>query len=94
MSSEEYQKLELDILKDAFRRMSKCCIEKCLFSNYIEPYLSKGEDMCLKRCVSKYMELHSRIGEQMNNIEIEEQKMRGTYPNTDLKTSNNIINKK
>lgn len=47
------------------RRMQTSCQEKCVPPKYHEAELSKGEAVCLDRCVAKYMEMHDKIGKKL-----------------------------
>uniref|UniRef100_A0A183C2Q8 Mitochondrial import inner membrane translocase subunit n=1 Tax=Globodera pallida TaxID=36090 RepID=A0A183C2Q8_GLOPA len=54
--------LEIEMMTDMYRRMTKSCQEKCVDTHYREAELSKGESVCLDRCVSKYLDVHDRLG--------------------------------
>ena len=42
-------------------QVSSIC-KKCISPKYREAELQKGEAVCIDRCVSKYLEIHERIG--------------------------------
>lgn len=42
--------------------MTNGCQQKCISSHYKEGDLSKGEAVCLDRCVAKYLDIHERLG--------------------------------
>jgi len=48
--------------------MTKSCQEKCVPSHYRESDLTKGEAVCLDRCVSKYLEVHDKIGKILTQM--------------------------
>ena len=52
------------ILRLSYRyaRLTSACHKKCISTKYREPDLMKGEAVCVDRCVSKYLEIHERIG--------------------------------
>jgi import inner membrane translocase subunit TIM10 len=39
---------------------------------YKEADLSKGEAVCLDRCVAKYMEIHDRIGKKLTDVSLQD----------------------
>ena len=48
--------------------MSSSCQKKCIPPKYREAELTKGEAVCLDRCVAKYMEIHDRIGRKLTSL--------------------------
>ena len=46
-------------------RLSRSCHTKCIPPKYHEGELTKGEAICLDRCVAKFMEVHDRIGKKL-----------------------------
>ena len=63
---------ELTCCFDEFR-MSATCQKKCVPPKHKESELSKGESVCLDRCVAKYMEIHDRIGKKLTSITMGDQ---------------------
>lgn len=53
--------------------MSNVCQKKCVPPRYGEGDLSKGESVCLDRCVAKYMEIHDRIGKKLTTVSMQDQ---------------------
>lgn len=53
--------------------MSKICQQKCISGKYGDSELSKGEGVCIDRCVAKYLELHERIGKRLQNATMQDQ---------------------
>lgn len=49
-------------------RLSKTCHKKCIPPKYHEGDLSKGEAICLDRCVAKFMEVHDRVGKKLTSM--------------------------
>lgn len=47
--------------------MSAACQKKCVPPKYNDNELSKGESVCIDRCVAKYLEVHERIGKKLTN---------------------------
>jgi hypothetical protein len=45
--------LEMEMMSDMYRRMTNACQQKCVASHYKEGDLTKGEAVCLDRCVAK-----------------------------------------
>ncbi|VDN60249.1 unnamed protein product [Dracunculus medinensis] len=53
--------VEMEMMSDLFKRLSNSCHQK-------EAELTKGETVCLDRCVSKFMDLHQRLGQKLTAI--------------------------
>lgn len=45
--------------------MTSACQKKCVPSRYNDSELTKGESVCIDRCVAKYMDVHDRIGKKL-----------------------------
>ncbi|KAL3124115.1 hypothetical protein niasHT_004704 [Heterodera trifolii] len=60
--------LEIEMMTDMYRRMTKSCQEKCVDTHYREADFTKGESVCLDRCVSKYLEVHDRLGKLLTQM--------------------------
>lgn len=62
--------------------MTNACKTKCVPPKYKESDLSKGEGVCLDRCVAKYMEIHERVGKKLSSATMQNQeaaqKLQGT----------------
>ena len=54
-------------------RLSKACHKKCIPPKYHEGDLSKGEAICVDRCVAKFMEVHDRVGKKLTNMYTQDQ---------------------
>lgn len=54
---------ELDMISDMFNRLVDSCHEKCITQKYSDAALNKGESLCLDRCVAKYFEVNTKVGE-------------------------------
>ena len=48
--------------------MTSSCHKKCINTTYKEGALSKGEAVCIDRCVAKYLDIHERIGKHLTQI--------------------------
>jgi import inner membrane translocase subunit TIM10 len=48
--------------------MTNACQKKCIPPKYNDSDLSKGESVCLDRCVSKYLEMHDNIGKKLTSM--------------------------
>ena len=59
----EAAEAELDMVSDMFNRLVDSCHEKCITQKYNEGELNKGESLCLDRCVAKYFEVNTKVGE-------------------------------
>lgn len=49
-------------------------MKRCLVSNSNEPNLSSGETVCINRCVGKFFEVHSVVGEKIQEMTLAEQR--------------------
>lgn len=57
--------MEISIITDMFQRMNSACMKKCVSPRYRDPDISKGESVCIDRCVAKFVDVHSRIGKKV-----------------------------
>ena len=48
--------------------MTDVCHRKCVPPKYKDSELSKGESICLDRCVAKYFDVFDRIGKKLTSI--------------------------
>ncbi len=48
--------------------MTNACQKKCIPPKYHENDLTKGESICIDRCVNKYFEIHDRVGKKLTAI--------------------------
>ncbi|KAJ7169662.1 Tim10/DDP family zinc finger-domain-containing protein [Mycena filopes] len=55
---------EMDTVTDLFNRMVSSCQSKCI-TRYAEADLNKGETVCIDRCVAKYHEVYSKVGDKL-----------------------------
>jgi len=65
--------LEIEMMADMYNKMASVCQKKCIPPRYSEGDLSKGEAVCLDRCVAKYMEIHDRIGKKLTAVSMQDQ---------------------
>lgn len=54
---------ELDMVTDMFNKLVDSCYTKCIEKSYAEGVVNKGEALCLDRCVAKYFEVNTKVGE-------------------------------
>lgn len=55
---------ELDMVTDMFNRLVDSCHKKCVDTGkYTEGELNKQESLCLDRCVAKYFDVNTKVGE-------------------------------
>ncbi|KXS16896.1 putative mitochondrial intermembrane space translocase subunit Tim10 [Gonapodya prolifera JEL478] len=57
---------ELDMITDLFNRIVETCYRKCIPAPYQDGELTKGESVCIDRCVSKYFETNAKVGGKMS----------------------------
>jgi len=56
---------EVELVTDVFNRIVSSCHSKCISQRYLEGDLSKGESVCIDRCVSKFFDANKKIGEKL-----------------------------
>ena len=52
-------------------RLTSTCFKKCIPTRFHDGDLTKGETVCIDRCVAKYMEIHEEVGKKL--IELQQQ---------------------
>lgn len=65
--------MEISIITDMFQRMNSSCMKKCISPKYRDPDLSKGESVCIDRCVAKFVDVHTRIGKKVADYTLADQ---------------------
>jgi import inner membrane translocase subunit TIM10 len=60
--------LEMEMMVDMYNRMVSACHKKCIPPKYRDNDLSKGESVCLDRCVQKYLDVHDKIGKKLTSM--------------------------
>ncbi|XP_076635553.1 translocase of inner membrane 10 [Colletes latitarsis] len=65
------QELEIEMMSDMYTRMTSACHRKCIPPKYLESELTKGESICLDRCIAKYLDVHERIGKKFTQISMQ-----------------------
>lgn len=66
------QDIEIEMMSDLYNRMTSACHKKCIPPRYIDSELMKGEQVCLDRCVAKYLDIHERIGKKLTALSTQE----------------------
>lgn len=56
-------------------RMTNACHRKCVPPHYKEAELTKGESVCLDRCVAKYLDLHEKLGRKLTELSVQDEEM-------------------
>merc|ERR1712240_388527 len=64
--------LEIEMMADMYNKMSGACQKKCIPPIYGDSELTKGESVCLDRCVAKYLDVHERIGKKLASSAIQD----------------------
>ncbi|XP_022085855.1 mitochondrial import inner membrane translocase subunit Tim10-like [Acanthaster planci] len=67
--------LEIEMMADMYNRMTTACQKKCIAPSYGEGDLSKGESVCLDRCVAKYLEVHDNLGKKLTEKSMQDQQL-------------------
>ena len=58
--------------------MTSACQKKCIAASYGDGDLSKGESVCLDRCVAKYLEVHDNLGKKLTEKSMQDQQLQLT----------------
>lgn len=67
--------LEIEMMSDMYNRMTTACQKKCVPPTYRDGDLSKGESVCLDRCVAKYLEVHESLGKKLTEKSMQDEAM-------------------
>ena len=65
--------LEIEMMSDMYHRMTNGCFKKCLPLKFKDSELTKGESVCVDRCVAKYLEVHDRIGKKLTSMSMQDE---------------------
>lgn len=57
--------IQFEAMASTFNKLLRRCESKCLLHHYGEGELTKGEQECIDRCVSKYVKANVIIGEHL-----------------------------
>lgn len=66
------QELEIEMMADMYNRLTSVCHKKCIPPAYSDTELAKGEAVCLDRCVSKFLDVHERIGKKLGQLSMQD----------------------
>jgi import inner membrane translocase subunit TIM10 len=69
------QELEVEMMSDMYNRLMVVCHEKCIAPKYLEGDITKGEAVCLDRCVAKFLEIHDRVGKKLTQMTVQDEEM-------------------
>lgn len=56
---------EVELMSDIYNRLTEACFAKCISTGYAESDLTKGESVCIDRCVSKFFQVNQKLTEYM-----------------------------
>ncbi|OLY82917.1 Mitochondrial import inner membrane translocase subunit tim10 [Smittium mucronatum] len=59
---------EMDMISDLFNRLSDACHKKCIINKYPDSDLTKGESVCIDRCVSKFFQVNKEVGDVLAKL--------------------------
>ncbi|PVV01537.1 hypothetical protein BB560_004038 [Smittium megazygosporum] len=59
---------EMDVISDFFERLKDSCNAKCIINKYPDGELTKGESVCLDRCVSKYFQVNKEATDVLTKL--------------------------
>ncbi|KAK7335796.1 hypothetical protein VNO80_27846 [Phaseolus coccineus] len=58
---------EMEYRVELFNKITHTCFNKCVDNRYKETELNMGENSCIDRCVSKYWQVTSLIGQLLGS---------------------------
>jgi len=58
---------EMEYRVELFNKLTKTCFEKCIERRYKESELNMGECSCVDRCVAKYWQVTSIVGQLLGS---------------------------
>ncbi|KAL1935569.1 hypothetical protein VTP01DRAFT_4709 [Rhizomucor pusillus] len=59
---------ELEMVTDLFNRIVDSCYAKCVSKEYTQNDLTQGESVCIDRCVAKFFDVNTKVGEKMQQM--------------------------
>ncbi|SAM09293.1 hypothetical protein [Absidia glauca] len=59
---------ELEMVTDLFNRIADSCYNKCVSKEYTQGDLTQGEAVCIDRCVAKFIDVNTKVGEKMQSM--------------------------
>lgn len=69
------QDLEVEMMSDMYNRLMMVCHDKCVNAKYTEADISKGEAVCLDRCVAKFLDIHDRVGRKLTQLTVQDEEL-------------------
>lgn len=69
------QELEIEMMADMYNRLTSACHKKCIPPAYGDTELAKGEAVCLDRCVSKFLDVHEKIGKKLGQLSMQDEQL-------------------
>lgn len=67
--------LEIEMMSDMYNRMTTACHKKCIPPKYRDSDLTKGESVCIDRCVAKYLDIHEKIGKKLTALSMQDEEL-------------------
>ena len=67
--------LEAEMTADTYNRTTSASAPKCVPRHSREAELSKGESVCLGRCVSKYLGIRERMGKKLTELSVQDEEL-------------------
>lgn len=67
--------LEIEMMTDMYERMTRSCQQKCITKKYKDSELSKGESVCVDRCVAKFLDIHENIGKKLTLLSKQDEEL-------------------
>lgn len=71
----KWNNINFGLLPSVSPRLTNACHRKCVPPHYKEAELTKGESVCLDRCVAKYLDLHEKLGRKLTELSIQDEEM-------------------
>lgn len=70
------QDMEIEMMSDLYNKMTSTCHRKCIPPRYADAELGKGENVCIDRCVAKYLDIHERIGKKLTAMSTQDEELK------------------
>lgn len=56
------------MMTDMGNRIAESCHQKCISKEYAQADLTQGEAVCIDRCVAKFIDVNTKVGEKMQKM--------------------------
>eukprot|EP00039_Didymoeca_costata_P018583 m.334090 g.334090 ORF g.334090 m.334090 type:complete len:83 (-) comp17285_c0_seq1:148-396(-) len=67
LASRDSIEMDTIYMTDLFQRMVASCHTKCIAPKHTDSELTKGEAVCIDRCVAKFNEVHEMVSYKLRD---------------------------